>query len=804
MTETLMTVPTGTREQIKAYAECLFSPRDIVEVRALLNGQARKFWTTADKLADMTEQLCKLNEAGWNIYAGVNPRKGERLSGDGNVKLCRALFCDFDHIDHDGIGPSEIIWSIIEDAGLPQPTLTASSGHGTHCYWVLNQALEPDGWSKIQARLNERLGADRTIKNPERIMRIAGLQNLKEGMSPSDCFIVDIDIHRRYDLSEIESQLPEVKEEPPQQQPKRQGEKSNYNTLKARAVLYADKWPGVAQGERNSMAMHHAADLQRDFALSPDDARDILSGWNAGNNPPLSESELELCLANGLKYGKHQVGEKLDKPKRKRTAAHAGPDGEDSSGQFHLSDAGNGERLAARHGGEIRYCWDLNKWLYYDGKRWNAEIGAEKANSFAIETARSIAIEANGYEDREKRGKFLKWSFDSESSARLAAMLQVARSIQPVPVYSRQFNKDAWLINCPNATVNLRKGEKQPHDPADMITMLSPAIYDPTARLDLWDNFLDTVTGGDKELQNFLQKIVGHSLTGDVGLEFFYFIHGPAATGKTTFIESVKSVLGDYAHTADFETFLKRPPQGGILRNDVACLSGKRLVASIEVDEGRRIAAGLVKMLTGGDSIRARFLYQESFEFVPTFKIWLVANHEPKIPDDDSALWRRVIKIPFTNEIPEKRRDPAIKAKLRDPTISGPAILAWAVRGCLKWQEEGLKIPKIVEDATEQYRISQDPLGDFYEELLFEPAAYVPIAEMRGFYESYLKENGIKFSLSPRHFNERLEARGCERKSMRVVNDLGTERVTKCWLGVTISSSPKKVEPEFIQDEIPF
>ena len=165
-----------------------------------------------------------------------------------------------------------------------------------------------------------------------------------------------------------------------------------------------------------------------------------------------------------------------------------------------------------------------------------------------------------------------------------------------------------------------------------------------------------------------------------------FFAHGPTATGKSSKLEAIRAVLGEYAATADFETFLKRRGDAGI-RNDVARLAGARLVISIEVDDGKALAEGLLKLLTGGDTVAARFLYRETFEFRPVFKLWLAANERPRVNADDAAIWRRILQLPFVNVIPEAERDERVKLALRtDPDVQS-AILAWAVQGCLEWQQ---------------------------------------------------------------------------------------------------------------------
>ena len=201
--------------------------------------------------------------------------------------------------------------------------------------------------------------------------------------------------------------------------------------------------------------------------------------------------------------------------------------------------------------------------------------------------------------------------------------------------------------------------------------------------------------------------------------EVLFFVHGPEASGKKvrfTWKAAPRPTFGDYAKVADFESFIARRDAGAI-RNDIAELAGRRFVVSIEVDQGKKLAEGLVKMLTGGDTVRARFLYQEGFEFLPQFKLWLAANDAPRVRDNDSAIWRRILRIPFENTVPKEKRDATLKATLRDPTILRPGdSRLGGGRLPTVATEDGLRVPAIVEKATEQYRMDMDPLRPFFDE----------------------------------------------------------------------------------------
>jgi putative DNA primase/helicase len=429
---------------------------------------------------------------------------------------------------------------------------------------------------------------------------------------------------------------------------------------------------------------------------------------------------------------------------------------------FKYTDSGNAERLVAKHGAEIRFCHAQKEWYVYDGRRWPTDRrGAMMA--FAKDIARDLYGEAFQIADEALRKKCAEWALKSESTDKKKAALISAQSEKGIPILPEEFDRDAYLFNVLNGTIDLRNGELRAHRREDLITKLAPVAYDPDARSDLWQRFLNEATGADRELQEFLQRAVGYSLTGDVGEEKLFFVHGPGGSGKSTFLEAMKSVLGDYAKTADFECFVQR--NAGGVRDDIAELAGRRFVVSIEVDEGRKLAEGLTKALTGGDTVRARFLYQQGFEFQPQFKLWLAANHAPKVKHDDSAMWRRILRIPFDNVVPKEKRDRSIKARLKDPRECGPAILAWAVEGCLRWRDEGLGVPTTVEAATEQYRLDMDPLRDFLADCcVLHPTAWIPIGRLRKQYEDYCRDRGEKRLLTPNEFAAGLRARGCESK----------------------------------------
>lgn len=208
-------------------------------------------------------------------------------------------------------------------------------------------------------------------------------------------------------------------------------------------------------------------------------------------------------------------------------------------------------------------------------------------------------------------------------------------------------------------------------------------------------------------------------------------VNGPGATGKSTFISAVMAVLGDYATIADFTTFLKTDRVGSGPSDDIANLAGARLVSSIEVDDGRQLAQALVTQLTGGDVIRARHLYQGSFEFRPQFALWLVCNRAPVVAHEDDAMWRRILRLPFENKIPAAKQDKTLKSTLPDVSLTGSAILAWAVKGCVEWYQHGLQVPPVVERATKSYQAQSNALVNFIAEVcILHPSAFSTVADL--------------------------------------------------------------------------
>jgi len=433
---------------------------------------------------------------------------------------------------------------------------------------------------------------------------------------------------------------------------------------------------------------------------------------------------------------------------------HLGGDGAARPvGRYHLTDLGNSERLVARHGLRLRYCYAWSKWLVYEGGYWRDDL-PNMVVTLAKETVRAIYHEAAEEEDDKARQALVAWAKASESHSRLTAMVALTQSA--LPINHGDLDPDPWLLNCTNGTIDLRTGSLREHRAGDWITKQAPVAYDPAARCPTWHAFLTSVLAGNQDMATFLQRVAGYSATGSVREQCLFFLHGSGSNGKSTLLRTLQTVLGAYAMQAKSELLLAKKDADH--PTEVADLFNKRLVVTIEVEDGRRFAEALLKQLTGGDRIRARRMREDHWEFDPTHKILLAANHRPVIRGTDHAVWRRIHLIPFEVTIPDAKQDKDLADKLRQEL---PGILSWLVAGCLDWQRGGLRVPDAVRNATEDYRSQMDVVAQHLADCCECGPRFVEKAgDLYRSYGAYCEANGERTVLSQRRYGESLTERG--------------------------------------------
>ena len=447
------------------------------------------------------------------------------------------------------------------------------------------------------------------------------------------------------------------------------------------------------------------------------------------------------------------------------------------------TDLGNAERFVDAHRDRVLWCPARKAFLCWNGKRYSWDERGEVVK-LAHTTARSVFHEAAEAEGEDEQRAITKWALASQNESRINAMLSQARPYLAVGM--EDLDRDPWLVNCQNGTLDLRTGKLKAHDPADRITKIVPVPYAPDAPSPRFKRFLKEALIDDA-LIKFVKRYSGYTLTGITRERLLAILYGFGKNGKTTLVELLHEALGDYARNTDVETLLIKKYQG--VGNDVAALKGARFVSAAEVEKGRRLAESKVKQLTGRDTVTARFLFGENFDFKPEFKLWLSTNNKPVIQGTDDAIWDRIRLIPFTQRFEGSKADPKLPDKL-GAELAG--VFAWMVEGCLEWQEHGLEEPKTVTDATKQYREEMDTLASFLDEVCVLGASYRVLAE--GLYQRYAMwcDKSGERKDPKKAFVARLEERGFERRR----ETAGVNKGRYIWLGIGFRSGDEPPEDD--------
>ena len=340
---------------------------------------------------------------------------------------------------------------------------------------------------------------------------------------------------------------------------------------------------------------------------------------------------------------------------------------------------------------------------------------------------------------------------------RLEAMLKLAASEPDMTVNIDELDADPWLLGVRNGVVDLRTGGLLKNEPAMLITRQCNASYVRESQCPRWRTFLDQIFGGDIDTIETVQRLLGYTLTGSNTEEVMIICFGHGSNGKSVFNNVVASIIGDYARVASAGLLTARREGDASPRNDLAALAGSRYVAINELQAGDRLDEQVVKLLAGRESISARFLHKEFFEFTPTFKAWLRTNHKPIIIGDDDGIWRRLILIAFRQQFTDEQKDPYLESKLMDER---DGILPWMVEGALKWKKDGLQLSLAIRRECTGYRKDSDLLGEFLGEVCgLDPNQKVEQTDLYKQYRAWSHANGVK-SVAKASFTRRLAERG--------------------------------------------
>jgi len=430
------------------------------------------------------------------------------------------------------------------------------------------------------------------------------------------------------------------------------------------------------------------------------------------------------------------------------------------NGLLQFTDTTNAYRLLTEHGKDIRYNALWKKWIVWNGCHWEMDDGY-LIHDRGLKMIRGIYEELLKTSDIRDRLDIEKHAMQSESARRRKALIEVASWIPELNIKTDDLDKDQWLFNVRNGTIDLRTGELREHKQEDLITRIANVEYDKNADCPAWKKFIMEIMNYNTELIRFIQNAAGWAITGDTSEQTMFILFGTGANGKSTFLNTIMNLLGDYAIATPTETFMKK--SGDQITNDIARLRGTRFVTTTETEHGKRLSEPLIKQITGNDRMTARFLYGEFFDFVPSFKIWMATNHKPVIKGTDHGIWRRIKLIPFLTRIEEENQDKHLEQKLMR---EGAGILNWLIEGAGRWCKEGLKTPSIIINATDEYRAEMDVIGNFIKERCIQGGeGFIKAREMFKCYQDWCDDHN-EHAVSERFFGLRLKELGLMQKRM--------------------------------------
>lgn len=659
---------------------------------------------------------------------------------------------------------------------LPSPSIVVNSGGGLHAYWLFKQGIEiatPSESKQISELIQNFQSTIRQFGQQQgwkfdntsdlaRVLRVPGTLNYKNIFSPKEVNIMS-EIPVRYSLEDFTGFIGEygvmtnevfipVDQDYPPADAELILDKCAFmrHCQEEAATLSEPKWfamVNVLAFAENSEEVIHRLSSPHPHYSEKETAAKITRALNGnGIRKPMTctaiqqqcgDSFCRNCPYNGRIKSPIVLG---------------------MNQQFPLTDLGNAERFCRQRGANICFNADTGKWMIWTGSHWRNDQ-TDQIIQLAKETVRSIHKESEFTGDEQEQNKIRKFAVKSETESRIRAFLKLSQSEPGIPVVQNQLDADPWKLNVSNGIVDLKTGELLPHDSKCLMTKVAPIQFVRGASCPNWLQFLYKIMNDDQELIDFVQRAIGYSLTGVTTEQSFFILYGTGQNGKSTFLTVIQDLLGDYAQQTPSETLMSKNKTSN--SNDLARLDGIRFVSASETDEGKRLDEPLIKQITGGDRIAARFLFGEFFEFTPQFKLFLATNHKPNIRGSDEGIWRRIRLIPFQVRIPDSEIDKSLLGKLRKEL---PGILLWAIEGCLKWQHDGLKIPRIIQEATTIYRSEMDTIGNFiFDRCDTGNNKVTTIAAIYDAYKQWANDAG-EYILSQRKFTKRLRERGFEDK----------------------------------------
>src|ERR1017187_5513713 len=487
------------------------------------------------------------------------------------------------------------------------------------------------------------------------------------------------------------------------------------------------------------------------------------SGWRSGLGKPRAPSRPPMSRRSDTDSRSGEEGVVGPKPQAVTAAPSLPPPGgQQPARAYLLSETGAAELMAARLAGEWHYVPERDTWIRWNGKCWAFDSGAVKLVGLSKLVAHEFLAEARRAleNDDASAERLSRFAATAQKRNFRKNVVDLLKSEPGIPIRFAEFDKDPFLLNCQNGTLDLRLGVLREHRREDKITRILPWVFDADAVCPRWDRFLIEVLP-DVATIAFAQRLVGYCLTGDTSEHVVVFLFGRGANGKSVFLNTLLLLLGEYATQAPTSMLIASP--GERHPTELVTLYARNLVVCAEVPGGKAWNEELIKSISGGDVISARGMREDFWTFRPTHKLLISGNHRPIVRGQDDGIWRRWRLLPFERTIAEADRDPELTEKL---VAEMPGILAWAVRGCIAWQGNRLQPSSKVLMATADYRSESDRLGPFVDECcMLDPQASIPRASLYRSYKQWSDAQGERRAPSEKDFAEYVRGRG----------------VTECW-----------------------
>lgn len=671
-----------------------------------------------------------------------------------------------------------------ETTGFPVP-MAVDSGNGLHFYWPLTDSVKPDEWKAMARQLKASLAHFNVLADPTRtadiasVLRPVGSHNKKDRNNSKEVLLRSD--AGPFSPAEIIAALSNmVIDHGVQVVPRyvRRGATADVN-----ADLIAHAYPDrLIDEEAIDRATSALNAIPSDLPYTV--WRNTVFAFNAATDGGADEKLHEWCAKSATKYPDHAnaLQKLLDSDRQPLGGIGAGSlfqlakqhgwidlrglnAGRTSLAQplmQTLNDAGNADRIVAAADGTIRYCKDLQVWYVWNDGHWRADSQGSIVR-FSTTVMRGIYDEAKHEARSDDAKRLAQHASNSLSLSKITSAIELAKSCPGINVRAADLDAEPYVVGVLNGVVDLRTGLFRAARPDDLITRRMNVEYVEGAQCPIWEATLDSVFCGNRDVAEFVQRAAGYSMTGDTSEQCFFFLHGSGANGKSTVLNALREIMGDYAvQTSPDVLMAKTSVNASGPTPEIARLAGPRFVAANETEEGQRLAESMVKQLTGGDAVTARVLHGAPFDFVPKFKLWLAGNHRPTVRGDDHGIWRRMVMIGFDKRYSGGEQNKHLPVQLRNE-YSG--VLNWMIAGCLDWQKNGLDTPEAITRLMGAYRSDMDLVQHWIDEVCTtQQNARTRAQDLYTSYRNWAIQNGHR-SFSNQKFAHKLVDRGFEKRS---------------------------------------